>query len=78
MMSDVFGGSRSPKPDFWDLVMLYTHRDDLQTLSCLDQITCDVGRCRAWVRLVINDGTLSSFIGEQSTGAFIQDAEIAK
>ncbi|OQR68619.1 pleckstrin homology domain-containing family M member 1-like, partial [Tropilaelaps mercedesae] len=51
-----------PRPDFWTLVCNVTHRVGLETISRLDQVSTDVGRCRAWVRFAINDGTLTSSI----------------
>lgn len=60
----VFGGSndKMPEPDFWAVVMLCTHKDVLTEIERLSQITTDIGRCRAWLRLALNDGLIVSYI----------------
>lgn len=58
--------SSLPRPHFWTLLRLVTHRVGLKTINELDQITTDVGRCRAWIRFAINDETLTSSIGNNA------------
>ncbi|XP_030076531.1 pleckstrin homology domain-containing family M member 1 [Microcaecilia unicolor] len=50
-------GSRSalPQPVFWMLLKSITHRDVITELERLSFIHTDVGRCRAWLRLALND-----------------------
>ncbi|XP_028393571.1 uncharacterized protein LOC114517923 [Dendronephthya gigantea] len=50
-----------PSPDFWDLLHPFTHNDVLHQLTHLSHITSNVGRCRAWLRLALNDGLLESY-----------------
>ncbi|XP_051968375.1 pleckstrin homology domain-containing family M member 1-like [Xyrauchen texanus] len=58
------GGSRGalPQPFFWGLLKTVTHRDVVQELEHLSFINSDVGRCRAWVRLALNDGLLECYL----------------
>ncbi|KAA0725551.1 Pleckstrin -like proteiny domain-containing family M member 1 [Triplophysa tibetana] len=58
------GGSREavPRPVFWSLLKTVTHRDVVQELERLSFINSDVGRCRAWVRLALNDGLLECYL----------------
>lgn len=50
------------KTNFWNAVKRVTHRDVVNQLKDLSQISNDVGRCRAWVRLAINDGLMVSYV----------------
>lgn len=64
-MSSMFGTAgqdRIPTPDFWAFVMVYTHRDVLAQITRLNQVTTDVGRCRAWIRLALNENLLVSYV----------------
>uniref|UniRef100_A0A672PUP0 RUN domain-containing protein n=1 Tax=Sinocyclocheilus grahami TaxID=75366 RepID=A0A672PUP0_SINGR len=58
------GGSRGalPQPVFWNLLKTVTHRDVVQELERLSFINSDIGRCRAWVRLALNDGLLECYL----------------
>ncbi|XP_016096244.1 pleckstrin homology domain-containing family M member 1 [Sinocyclocheilus grahami] len=58
------GGSRGalPQPVFWSLLKNVTHRDVVQELERLSFINSDIGRCRAWVRLALNDGLLECYL----------------
>ncbi|KAK2876868.1 hypothetical protein Q8A67_020964 [Cirrhinus molitorella] len=58
------GGSRGalPQPVFWSLLKTVTHRDVVQELEHLSFINSDIGRCRAWVRLALNDGLLECYL----------------
>ncbi|XP_052466954.1 pleckstrin homology domain-containing family M member 1 [Carassius gibelio] len=58
------GGSRGalPQPVFWSLLKSVTHRDVVQELERLSFINSDIGRCRAWVRLALNDGLLECYL----------------
>ncbi|XP_067285902.1 pleckstrin homology domain-containing family M member 1 [Pseudorasbora parva] len=58
------GGSRGtlPQPVFWSLLKTVTHRDVVQELDRLNFINSDIGRCRAWVRLALNDGLMECYL----------------
>ncbi|XP_075438342.1 pleckstrin homology domain-containing family M member 1 [Ascaphus truei] len=44
-----------PQPAFWALLKTITHRNVIAELENLAYINTDVGRCRAWLRLALND-----------------------
>ncbi|XP_067825166.1 pleckstrin homology domain-containing family M member 1 isoform X2 [Heptranchias perlo] len=51
-----------PQPVFWTLLKTVTHRDVVTELERLNFINTDVGRCRAWVRLALNDGLMECYL----------------
>jgi hypothetical protein len=54
-------GSSSDK-NFWTLLKKFTHKSTRSQISELKQITTDIGRCRAWIRVTINDYALESYL----------------
>lgn len=62
-MSSVFSNSEKlPTPDFWPVAMVYSHKDVLAQIAGLNQINTDIGRCRAWLRLALNESLLVSYV----------------
>uniref|UniRef100_A0A670JDL4 Pleckstrin homology and RUN domain containing M1 n=1 Tax=Podarcis muralis TaxID=64176 RepID=A0A670JDL4_PODMU len=58
-----FGGRLPlPQPAFWALLKTITHRNIISELEHLDFINTDVGRCRAWLRLALNDGLMECYL----------------
>ncbi|XP_015506868.1 pleckstrin homology domain-containing family M member 1 isoform X2 [Parus major] len=57
-------GARSPLPQpvFWGLLKSITHRNIVSELEQLMFINTDVGRCRAWLRLALNDGLMECYL----------------
>ncbi|XP_015741022.1 pleckstrin homology domain-containing family M member 1 [Coturnix japonica] len=51
-----------PQPVFWALLKSITHRNIISELEQLIFITTDVGRCRAWLRLALNDGLVECYL----------------
>ncbi|XP_051499708.1 pleckstrin homology domain-containing family M member 1 isoform X2 [Apus apus] len=51
-----------PQPVFWGLLKSITHRNIVSELEQLIFITTDVGRCRAWLRLALNDGLVECYL----------------
>ncbi|XP_022806244.1 uncharacterized protein LOC111343345 isoform X2 [Stylophora pistillata] len=51
-----------PTHSFWSLIANFTHKDVLNELEHLSQIHTPVGRCRAWIRLALNDGLMESYL----------------
>ncbi|XP_041029230.1 pleckstrin homology domain-containing family M member 1 isoform X1 [Carcharodon carcharias] len=51
-----------PQPVFWTLLKTVTHRNVVTELEHLNFINTDVGRCRAWVRLALNDGLMECYL----------------
>ncbi|XP_071110181.1 pleckstrin homology domain-containing family M member 1-like isoform X2 [Haliotis cracherodii] len=48
--------------NFWNFVVKFTHKDVISQLKKLPQISTDIGLCRAWVRLALNDGLMESYV----------------
>ncbi|XP_076261156.1 pleckstrin homology and RUN domain containing M1 [Rhynchophorus ferrugineus] len=75
-----------PDPNFWSPLLVISHRQIIDQILNLSQITTEVGQCRAWVRLVLNDCLLSSYLltirqdlstlkSFYNTNAYIRDAD---
>ncbi|XP_074835393.1 pleckstrin homology domain-containing family M member 1 isoform X2 [Carettochelys insculpta] len=56
------GRAPLPQPVFWGLLKTITHRNIIFELENLSFISTDVGRCRAWLRLALNDGLMESYL----------------
>jgi len=56
------GSPRMPEPSFWTFALVFSHKEVISQLDEMTQITSDVGRSRAWLRLALNDGLLLSYI----------------
>ncbi|XP_048373537.1 pleckstrin homology domain-containing family M member 1-like [Sphaerodactylus townsendi] len=56
------GRTPLPQPVFWALLKSITHRNIISELERLDFINTDVGRCRAWLRLALNDGLMECYL----------------
>ncbi|XP_063218820.1 pleckstrin homology domain-containing family M member 1 isoform X2 [Bacillus rossius redtenbacheri] len=50
-----------PEPSFWGPLLIFSHREIIDQITVLNLVTTDVGRCRAWLRVVLNDCLLSSY-----------------
>uniref|UniRef100_A0A1I8MSZ2 RUN domain-containing protein n=1 Tax=Musca domestica TaxID=7370 RepID=A0A1I8MSZ2_MUSDO len=55
-------GERRPEPSFYSPIMVFLHKEVIEQISSLTQVTSEVGMCRAWIRLSLNDGLLSSYL----------------
>ncbi|KAM9598180.1 pleckstrin homology domain-containing family M member 1 [Trichechus inunguis] len=51
-----------PQPVFWPLLKAITHKHIISELEHLDFVNTDVGRCRAWLRLALNDGLMECYL----------------
>ncbi|XP_051033585.1 pleckstrin homology domain-containing family M member 1 isoform X2 [Phodopus roborovskii] len=51
-----------PQPVFWPLLKAVTHKHIVSELEHLVFINTDVGRCRAWLRLALNDGLMECYL----------------
>lgn len=64
-VSNVFKGDvvRQPSPNFWPFLLRFSHRHTTEYLadSC-PWLRSDIGRCRGWVRIVLNDGMITSYL----------------
>ncbi|XP_075218452.1 pleckstrin homology and RUN domain containing M1 isoform X2 [Lycorma delicatula] len=75
-----------PDPNFWAPLLIFSHRDVIRQISSLSQVTTDVGRGRAWLRLALNECLLSSYLYSMTVdnaalkpyynnNAFLRDSE---
>ncbi|XP_038077446.1 uncharacterized protein LOC119745278 isoform X2 [Patiria miniata] len=46
----------------WPFLMKFTHKDVVSQLKGLSHVNTEVGYCRAWVRLALNDGLMDSYM----------------
>ncbi|XP_070207825.1 pleckstrin homology domain-containing family M member 1-like isoform X2 [Littorina saxatilis] len=60
------GTNNEVKTNFWNVVKKFTHQDVIIQLKQLSQITSEIGYCRAWVRLAINDGLMASYLASMT------------
>ncbi|KAI8488647.1 positive regulation of ruffle assembly [Branchiostoma belcheri] len=63
-ISGMFGSGKEekgPVMSFWAFVMHFTHKDVVSQLNHLAHITTEIGQCRAWIRLALNDGLMESY-----------------
>ncbi|XP_064610811.1 LOW QUALITY PROTEIN: uncharacterized protein LOC135475013 [Liolophura sinensis] len=48
--------------NFWQLAKKFTHSDVVSQLNHLGQISSEVGMCRAWVRVALNECLMESYV----------------
>ncbi|CAG9107500.1 unnamed protein product [Plutella xylostella] len=76
-----------PQPNFWPLVLVLSHRQNIDQISSLPQINTEIGQCRAWLRVALNECLLSSYMSTllknvsaikpfYNRSAFVCDSEI--
>lgn len=50
-----------PQPSFWGPLLVFSHRQIIDQIQALSQVTTEVGYCRAWIRMALNEGLLASY-----------------
>ncbi|XP_066442984.1 pleckstrin homology domain-containing family M member 1 isoform X2 [Eleutherodactylus coqui] len=50
-----------PQPAFWPLLKAVTHRDVIAQLEAISYISSEVGRCRSWLRLALNESLMECY-----------------
>lgn len=58
---DTTEGDRRPNPNFWSIISIFLHKQDIQDIQNLSQLNCDVGFSRAFIRKALNEALLSSY-----------------
>ncbi|KAH8405480.1 hypothetical protein KR215_000803 [Drosophila sulfurigaster] len=53
---------RRPEPSFWSPAMVFMHKQVIEQIQGLSQITSEIGQCRAWVRQSLNDCVFSAYL----------------
>lgn len=65
LVSNVFNSKSQPKNvfclDFWPIIKILSHNEESKQLKGLSNINTDIGRCRAWLRLSLNECLLRSY-----------------
>ncbi|XP_050354518.1 uncharacterized protein LOC126776244 [Nymphalis io] len=51
-----------PQSSFWPLILVLSHRQNIDQISSLPQINTEIGQCRAWLRIALNECLLSSYM----------------
>uniref|UniRef100_A0A0R3RUD4 RUN domain-containing protein n=1 Tax=Elaeophora elaphi TaxID=1147741 RepID=A0A0R3RUD4_9BILA len=54
--------ARYPEPNFWPFVSKYTHNAVLGQIATSNQIKTEIGKSRAWVRILLNDNTMENYL----------------
>ncbi|KZC14895.1 Pleckstrin homology domain-containing family M member 3 [Dufourea novaeangliae] len=50
-----------PQPSFWGPLLVFSHRQIIDQIQAFSQLTTEVGYCRAWIRLALNEGLLANY-----------------
>ncbi|KAL1453218.1 hypothetical protein WDU94_007382 [Cyamophila willieti] len=53
---------QKPECNFWSIVLLFSHAEIISNINRLGWLTNDIGRCRAWLRLALNDNALVGYM----------------
>ncbi|CAL2033668.1 unnamed protein product [Caenorhabditis brenneri] len=54
--------AKYPEPNFWPFVSKFSHRSITTQISCLGQVRSEIGKSRAWIRIVLNENALSQYL----------------
>ncbi|XP_045510584.1 pleckstrin homology domain-containing family M member 1-like [Colias croceus] len=76
-----------PQSSFWPLILVLSHRQNIDQISSLPQINTEIGQCRAWLRIALNECLLSSYMATllknisavkpfYNRSAFVCDSEV--
>lgn len=53
---------KSRTPCFWDFVSAISHKETLKKVKSFPLLRTDIGRSRAWIRVVLNEGFVCSYL----------------
>ncbi|XP_020715554.1 uncharacterized protein LOC101458398 isoform X1 [Ceratitis capitata] len=53
---------RRPEPSFWAPLLIFMHKQVIEQIQSLSQITSEIGQCRAWIRLSLNESLFSAYL----------------
>lgn len=78
---------QKPQPSFWPLILVLSHRDNIRQITDLQNVSTEVGQCRAWIRIAINECLLSSYLSTiirnmnltkayYSNSAYVRDPDV--
>jgi len=78
-----------PQPSFWGPLLVFSHRQMIDQIQALSQVSTEVGYCRAWIRMALNEGLLASYFCSirrdnsalkpyYNRSAYIRDADLVE
>jgi len=53
---------KMPEPSFWTFSLVFSHKAVISQVDSLTQVSSEVGRARAWLRMALNDSLLVSYL----------------
>lgn len=53
---------RRPEPSFWVPLLVFLHKQVIEQIQSLSQINSEIGYCRSWIRVSLNESLLSSYL----------------
>ncbi|XP_036333420.1 uncharacterized protein LOC118744485 [Rhagoletis pomonella] len=53
---------RRPEPSFWAPLLIFLHKQVIEQVQTLSQVTSEIGQCRAWIRLSLNESLFSAYL----------------
>ncbi|KAF5276659.1 hypothetical protein FQA39_LY06463 [Lamprigera yunnana] len=62
-----------PEPSFWAPLLIISHKQNITQITNLTQVTTEIGQCRAWIRIALNECLLSSYFS-----TMCQDSSVLK
>ncbi|CAB3404236.1 unnamed protein product [Caenorhabditis bovis] len=54
--------SKYPEPNFWPFVSKYSHKDIIFQITRHQQIKTEIGKSRAWIRIILNENSLNHYL----------------
>uniref|UniRef100_A0A8D8MB89 Pleckstrin homology domain-containing family M member 3 n=1 Tax=Cacopsylla melanoneura TaxID=428564 RepID=A0A8D8MB89_9HEMI len=60
---------KKPECNFWSIVLIFSHHEIISNINKLGWLTNDIGRCRAWIRLALNENELVAYMDTMSRDA---------
>ncbi|VDK49282.1 unnamed protein product [Anisakis simplex] len=54
--------AKYPEPNFWPLLHKYTHVSIMNQITTANHIKSDIGKARAWIRIVLNEHALEHYL----------------
>ncbi|CAI4232529.1 unnamed protein product [Auanema sp. JU1783] len=54
--------AKYPEPNFWPFVSKFSHRGITNQIRNLNQIKTEIGKSRAWIRIVLNEKSLEHYV----------------
>ncbi|CAI2330780.1 unnamed protein product [Caenorhabditis sp. 36 PRJEB53466] len=56
--------AKYPEPNFWPFVSKFSPHVTLHQIACLGQIRTEIGKGRAWIRIILNENVLGQYMDQ--------------